>query len=340
MSTAARLRVAAAFGPRQAPVMTAAPLPRALLALPVLVLGLVCGGAGPAHADGSWSWPLQPAPPVARPFDPPSKAWSAGHRGVDLRASPGQAVLAPAAGRVVFAADLAGRGVVVVEVDGVRATFEPVTPVVPVGDTVVTGQVLGHLQTAQSHCLPAACLHWGVKYAEDAYLDPLSLVGAGDIVLLPFLHPPSPTASVATATGWPAAPGFAETSASPAGVAPTEGAAGAVRFALSQLGDPYVWAAAGPDAWDCSGLTMAAWAAAGRPLPHYSVAQHASTTPIGRGDLRAGDLVFWSHGSPESIYHVALYLGSGQVVHAPRPGTRVRVEGMDSWDKPDYFGRV
>jgi murein DD-endopeptidase MepM/ murein hydrolase activator NlpD len=301
--------------------MSAAPV-LARVALALLVLALVCGGAGPVHAAGEWTWPLQPTPQVARPFDPPSKVWSAGHRGVDLVGAPGQPVLAPAAGRVAFAADLAGRGVVVVEIDGLRATFEPVAPAVRVGDRVAAGAVLGHLQAAGSHCLPGVCLHWGVKQGPDSYTDPLALVGAGEIVLLPILTPVPP------------APPFA---ASP----PRGSAAAAVRFALDQLGDPYVWAAAGPDAWDCSGLTMAAWAAAGRTLPHYSAAQYLASTPVSEGRLRPGDLVFWAAGGgPAAIFHVALYLGNGQVVHAPRPGTAVRVEDMRSWDEPDYFGRL
>lgn len=312
--------------------MTAATLrPRALWALlPLLVLALVCGGAGPAHARGDWAWPLQPAPSVARPFDPPSKVWSSGHRGVDLRGSAGQPVLAPAAGRVAYAADLAGRGVVVVDIDGVRATFEPVRAAVDVGDRVRTGQTIGHLQLAQSHCLPAACLHWGVKRGEDAYTDPLSLVGDAEIVLLPFIDPATPRVR-----------GGAPGARAAVARAPTKAARTAVEFALAQIGEPYIWAAAGPDSWDCSGLTMAAWAAAGRTLPHYSAAQYLQTTPITEGQLRPGDLVFWSGGSgPNAIFHVALYLGNGQVVHAPRPGTSVRIEGMHSWAAPDYFGRM
>jgi hypothetical protein len=307
--------------------MTAAAVRRrAVWALPLLVLALVCGGAEPAHGRAGWSWPLQPAPPVARPFDPPSEEWSAGHRGVDLRGSPGQPVLAPTAGRVAFAADLAGRGVLVLQVGRLRTTFEPVEPAVRVGETVAPGQVIGHLQVVQSHCLPLACLHWGVKVGDDAYLDPLSLVGGADIVLLPFLDPADPQPAT-----W--SPGAAAAGASPAG-------ATALRFALDQVGDPYVWAAAGPDRWDCSGLTMAAWAAAGRSLPHYSAAQYLASTPLTEDRLRPGDLVFWAGGSrPTAIFHVALYLGGGQVVHALRPGTRVRVEAMRAWAEPDYFGR-
>jgi murein DD-endopeptidase MepM/ murein hydrolase activator NlpD len=305
--------------------MTAATLrPRPRWALPLLVLVLVCGGAGPARASDAWRWPLQPAPPVARPFDPPSEVWSAGHRGVDLTGTPGQAVHAPTSGRVAYAGDLAGRGVVVVEVGGLRTTLEPVSPTVAVGDRVDAGAVVGHLQAAHGHCLPAACLHWGVKTGPDAYLDPLLLVGTGEVVLLPFLQPPT---APATPAAW-AAP------------TTTDGGSTALAFALAQLGDPYVWAAAGPDAWDCSGLTMAAWRAAGRSLPHYSAAQYLASTPVPESRLRPGDLVFWSGGGgPASIHHVALYLGGGTVVHAPRPGTAVRIEGIRSWAEPDYFAR-
>jgi murein DD-endopeptidase MepM/ murein hydrolase activator NlpD len=297
------------------------------VALPLFVLALVCGGAGAAHADGTWAWPLQPTPSVARPFDPPAEAWSAGHRGVDLLGRPGQPVLAPAAGRVAYAGDLAGRGVLVLEVDGLRVTFEPVEASVHLGQPVRAGEVIGHLGLAQSHCLPAACLHWGVKTGDDAYTDPLAFVGGADIVLLPYLDPA-------------ASPSWLQGAAGRAPLA-TGAAAAAVRFALAQLGDPYVWAAAGPDQWDCSGLTMAAWAAAGRALPHYSAAQYLATTPVTPDRLRPGDLVFWAGGGgPDAIFHVALYLGAGQVVHAPRPGTQVRVEDMHAWAEPDYFGRV
>jgi cell wall-associated NlpC family hydrolase len=77
---------------------------------------------------------------------------------------------------------------------------------------------------------------------------------------------------------------------------PSRGVEAAVQFALAQVGEPYVWAAAGPRAWDCSGLTMAAWAAGGRSLPHYSVAQYEATTPVSLSNLRRGDLLFWSDG--------------------------------------------
>jgi len=122
--------------------------------------------------------------------------------------------------------------------------------------------------------------------------------------------------------------------------APSSGAAAAMAFARRQLGEPYVYGAAGPRSWDCSGLTSQAWAAAGHPLSHWSVAQYAETTPISQSQLRPGDLVFWSNGSPRSIFHVAMYLGDGLIIQAPRPGRSVEIVSMYYWITPDLFGRV
>jgi cell wall-associated NlpC family hydrolase len=115
----------------------------------------------------------------------------------------------------------------------------------------------------------------------------------------------------------------------------------AIDFARDQLGEPYVWGAAGPDSWDCSGLTMGAWAAAGVSLPHYSVAQYAATTPVSVSQLRPGDLVFWASNSsdPDTIFHVGLYIGDGEMIHAPHTGAVVRVESIWYWETPDFFGR-
>ena len=124
-------------------------------------------------------------------------------------------------------------------------------------------------------------------------------------------------------------------------VAPTRAAATAIAFARQQLGEPYEWAAAGPGSWDCSGLTMGAWAAAGVALPHYSVAQYQATTPVGLGSLRPGDLLFWgSNKSSDSIYHVAMYLGDGMMIHAPRTGRNVEIQSMYYWIPPTHFSRV
>jgi cell wall-associated NlpC family hydrolase len=103
------------------------------------------------------------------------------------------------------------------------------------------------------------------------------------------------------------------------------GAATAVAVAKSKLGSAYVWAAAGPNVFDCSGLTMYAWAAAGRSLPHSSAMQLNSGTRVSISNLAPGDLVFY--GSP--IHHVAMYVGNGQVIHAPQTGDVVRYASVN-----------
>jgi len=91
----------------------------------------------------------------------------------------------------------------------------------------------------------------------------------------------------------------------------------ALKYAVKQIGDNYVWGAAGPIRWDCSGLTMRAYQQAGVRLPHSSRAQFGYGRSISRSNLQAGDLVFF--GSP--ISHVGIYIGKNKMVHAPRPGS-------------------
>jgi murein DD-endopeptidase MepM/ murein hydrolase activator NlpD len=155
----------------------------AMVLLPSAGLAATVGDAGAADPTGVW--PLEPVPAVLRGFDPPTSPWSAGHRGVDLAGTVGQQVHAALAGTVAFAGSLAGRGVVVVDHGATRTTYEPVDPVVAVGDTVAAGAVLGTLTLIQSHCLPGACLHWGwIRNAGDVYRDPLRLLGLGAPVRL------------------------------------------------------------------------------------------------------------------------------------------------------------
>ena len=113
--------------------------------------------------------------------------------------------------------------------------------------------------------------------------------------------------------------------------APNEAAQTAVDAALSQLGKPYQWGAEGPDRYDCSGLTLWAWARAGVSLPHNSGMQYNATTRVPRSDWEPGDLLFF--GSP--IHHVAMYIGNGQMVEAPYTGKNVRVV---SATRSDYVG--
>lgn len=155
----------------------------------VLLLVLLAVLAGPpasgaATPDPTGGWPLQPPPEVVAGFDPPDAPWGAGHRGVDLLGLPGQKVHAALAGRVTYAGLLAGRGVVVVDHGDTRTTYEPVTALVDLGADVDQDAVLGRLDGVGSHCPPRACLHWGWLRG-DIYLDPLGLVGAGAVRLLP-----------------------------------------------------------------------------------------------------------------------------------------------------------
>ncbi|NYE38903.1 cell wall-associated NlpC family hydrolase [Nocardioides cavernae] len=119
----------------------------------------------------------------------------------------------------------------------------------------------------------------------------------------------------------------------PASVPASGRAAAAVQYAMAQVGDAYVYGAMGENAFDCSGLTMRAWAQAGVSLPHSSSAQFSSGPRIAASDLQPGDLVFYY--SP--ISHVGMYIGNGMIVHAANPGTGVAVSGLYSMP---YVGAV
>lgn len=133
-----------------------------------------------------WRWPLDGTPEVLRRFSPPPAPWLAGHRGVDLAASPGEPVLAAGPGSIGFAGPVGGRGVVTVNhPGGLRTTYLPVTPAVRVGDPVTAGDPLGTLSgPTPPHC-PESCLHWGLRTGT-TYLDPLLLLAGARIRLLPF----------------------------------------------------------------------------------------------------------------------------------------------------------
>ncbi len=123
------------------------------------------------------------------------------------------------------------------------------------------------------------------------------------------------------------------TVAAPEDIPASGRAAAAIQYAMSQVGDAYVYGAAGPNAFDCSGLTMMAWAQAGVGLPHSSGAQSGSGTSVPANALQPGDLVFYY--SP--ISHVAMYIGNGMIVHAANPGAGVRVSALYSMP---YSGAV
>ena len=146
-----------------------------------------------------------------------------------------------------------------------------------------------------------------------------ALAGAG-LVLAPLpasAHTVAPAASVSAAA--PAA-------------APNGAAQKAVDTALAQVGDPYSWGATGPNSFDCSGLTSFSYKAAGISIPRTSKAQSTFGAPVSKANLRPGDLVFFY--SPVS--HVGMYIGNGQMVHSPKPGTAVHVAKVDSF--PSFAG--
>ena len=108
----------------------------------------------------------------------------------------------------------------------------------------------------------------------------------------------------------------------------------AVRWAYRELGKPYVWAATGPDAFDCSGLTLYVYAKAGIYLPHFSQAQYQVGRHVSRSELRPGDLVFF--GSP--IHHMGIYIGNNQMIHAPHTGDVVKISSLDGYYTATWAG--
>lgn len=129
----------------------------------------------------------------------------------------------------------------------------------------------------------------------------------------------APERARALAPGGPAASGPL-----PADGAASAAGARAVAFARAQLGKPYVWGATGPRSYDCSGLTQAAWRAAGVTLPRTTWDQVKAAPRIATSALRPGDLVFFY----SDISHVGIYIGGGRMIHAPRPGTSVREDSV------------
>ena len=113
-------------------------------------------------------------------------------------------------------------------------------------------------------------------------------------------------------------------------------AAIAVDEARRQLGKPYQWGASGPDSFDCSGLTMWAWRKAGVDLPHYTGAQYDATIHIPLSELQPGDLVFFH----SDVSHVGIYVGNGEMIHAPHTGDVVRYASIYSEGSPVYAGRI
>jgi len=104
-------------------------------------------------------------------------------------------------------------------------------------------------------------------------------------------------------------------------------------FAYAQLGKPYEWGATGPNSFDCSGLTQGAWRAGGVSLPRVSQDQWNAGRHVAKSDLQPGDLVFYY----SDLHHVGIYIGNGQLLHAPRTGKNVEIVGLDVMP---YMGAV
>lgn len=170
---------------------------RRLRLLSALVTALVAlaAVATPAAADEAWSWPVG-REGLGRVFEKPASEYGPGHRGVDVAAAAGTPVRAVAPGVVTFAGRVGRVDVVTVDHGGERSTYQPVTAGVRQGDAVARGEVLGTLRSGPSHC-EGPCLHLGRVAEDDAYLDPLDLLGGGRFRLIspdgPPPEPPEPT---------------------------------------------------------------------------------------------------------------------------------------------------
>ncbi len=154
---------------------------------------------------------------------------------------------------------------------------------------------------------------------------------------------PSPSAtSTPTPSSSPSAPSTPTEPSTPPATSKVETA---IAYAEAQLGEPYQFGGAGPSSWDCSGLTKQSYAAAGVYIGTHSVSnQYATMSSQGRlvptSQLQRGDLLFYgTGGSSSSLYHVAIYLGNGQMIEAPRPGANVRIVSIRYGDLAAYAGR-
>lgn len=128
-------------------------------------------------------WPVKPAR-IVKAFNPPPKPWLAGHRGVDLAASPGTPLFAPADGVISFAGHVAGKSVVSIRHGELTSTFEPAVTKFTVGVAVKQGQQFGHVEGGSDHC-GKRCVQWGLKRKNRTYENPAGMTARRKIVLKP-----------------------------------------------------------------------------------------------------------------------------------------------------------
>ena len=145
----------------------------------------------------------------------------------------------------------------------------------------------------------------------------------------PLPSPPSSGSSSSDPADNPPVTIYIPTRPIPPGPVPppnVEAAKKAIEYARAQLGKPYVWGAEGPNAFDCSGLTMQAWKAGGVQMDHWTGSQYAQSRPIPLTEVQPGDLIFYNQ-----FQHVAIYIGDGKIIHAPHTGAVVQIEDMYYW---------
>ena len=184
-------------------------------------------------------------------------------------------------------------------------------------------QVLAALQAQQAQLVAAARDAAARQSAQQAAASLAAQAAGASTSLAAFRAQGSQPAAPAA----PAAIGAASSGSQAATVA--------VRTALGQLGKPYVFGAAGPGSFDCSGLTMFAYAAAGISLPHYTGSQYATGRRVGLGELQPGDLVFF-----DGLGHEGMYIGNGMMVHAPHSGDVVRTVAIAGYWQSVFVGAV
>jgi len=182
--------------------------------------------------------------------------------------------------------------------------------------TVQAGDTLAAIAARYDTTVSALASANGIADPNLIVVGQVLVIGGGSVTTAPVLT--SAPTSTSTPTSTPA----------PTTTTTSSAAATAVRVALAQIGKPYVWGGAGPSSFDCSGLVMYAYAAAGISLPHYTVSQFDDTTPISESQLEPGDLVFYDTGSGAQPGHVTMYIGNGQVVSANSPGTNVQTQSI------------
>ncbi|MDC4232961.1 M23 family metallopeptidase [Actinomyces sp. B33] len=130
-----------------------------------------CSSAAPVH-DPTWRWPTSGPVPVTRAFLPPARDWLPGHRGVDLAAPIGSLIVAPAPGTVTVAGRIVDRGVVAIDHGSVTSSFEPVLPLVAVGEDVAAGRPIAVVEPGHD----PGPLHWGARTGPKRYIDPLRML--------------------------------------------------------------------------------------------------------------------------------------------------------------------